>query len=82
MRGSRKFSRGGGRGGGGGGVQIPRRGLTEKAKTNNLAIPGGGGGGGADPLSPLWIRPCLNSKYYRNNLCKQVELMSELNCIK
>ena len=39
-------------GGGGGG-------LTENfsmAKTNNLAIPGGG-----DPLSPLWIRPCLDS---------------------
>ena len=69
--------------GGGGGVQIPRRGLTEyfnMAKTNNLAIPGGGGG--ADPLSPLWIHPCLDSKYYRNNLCKQVELMSELNCTK
>ena len=46
MRGSRKFSRGGG----GGGVQIPRRGLTENfnmAKINNLAIPGGGGGSGS-----------------------------------
>ena len=40
------------------------------------------GGGGADPLSPLWIRPRLDSKYYRNNLCKQVELMYELNCTK
>ena len=43
MRGSRKFSPGGG----GGGVQIPRRGLTENfnmAKINNLAISGGGGG--------------------------------------
>ena len=40
MRGSRKFSQGGG------GVQIPRRGLTENfnmAKINNLAIPGGVG---------------------------------------
>ena len=45
MRGSRKFSQGGG------GVQIPRRGLTEifnVAKINNLAIPGWG----PDPLSP------------------------------
>ena len=55
MRGSRKFSRGGG----GGRVQIPRRGLTENfnmAKINNLAIitrwGGGGGGRGPDPLSP------------------------------
>ena len=42
MRGSRKFSRGGG----GGGYQIPRRGLTENfnmAKINDLAIQGGGG---------------------------------------
>ena len=55
------------------------------AKTYNLAIPGGGGGGGGGdrtPCPPLWIRPCLDSKYYRNNLCKQVELMSELNCTK
>ena len=53
------------------------------AKTNNLAIPGvgvGGRGGGGTHCPPLWIRPCLDSKYYRNNLCKQVELMSELNC--
>ena len=53
-------------------------GLTENfnmAKTYNLAIPGGG----RTPCPPLWIRPCLDSKYYRNNLCKQVELMSELN---
>ena len=50
MRGSRKFSRGGG----GGGVEIPRRGLTENfnmAKINNLAIPGGGGSG--PPVPPL-----------------------------
>ena len=48
MRGSRKFSQGGG------GVQIPRRGLTENfnmAKINNLAIPGGGGSG--RPVPPL-----------------------------
>ena len=53
MRGSRKFSRGGG---GWGEVQIPRRGLTEnfnKAKINNLAIPVGGGGGGSGPSAPL-----------------------------
>ena len=45
MRGSRKFSRGGG------GVQIPRRGLTENfnmAKINNLAILGE-----PDPPPPL-----------------------------
>ena len=52
------------------------------AKTNNLAIPGGGGGGRGTPGPPLWIRPCFDSKYYRNNLCNQVELMSELNCTK
>ena len=53
MRGSRKFSQGGG----GGGVQIPRRGLMEifnMAKINNLAIPGGGG---PDPLSPPPLDP-------------------------
>ena len=38
MRGSRKFSRGMGGGGGGGAVQIPRSGLTDMAKINNLAI--------------------------------------------
>ena len=64
MRGSRKFSRGGG----GRGFQIPRRGLMENfnmAKINNLAIPGGGGGSGPPvpppldpPMSPmsLWLR--------------------------
>ena len=47
MRGSRKFSQGGG-------VQSPRRGLTENfnmAKINNLAIPGGGGSGPPVPPS-------------------------------
>ena len=40
-------------GGGGGGtaVQFPRRGLTDMANINNLAIPGGREGGGPDPLS-------------------------------
>ena len=47
MRGSRKFFSGGG----GGGVQIPRRGLADMAKINNLAIPWGRrGGGGPDPM--------------------------------
>ena len=60
MRGSRKFSRGGGRGGG---VQSPRRGLTENfnmVKINDLAIPGGGGG--PDPLPPPPLDPPMKKK--------------------
>ena len=75
----------GGGGGGGGGSKFPEGENFNMAKTNNLAIPvggGRGGEGGGPPVPPLWIRPCLDSKYYRNNLCKQVELMSEFNCTK
>ena len=67
MRGSRKFSQGGG-----GGVQIPRRGLTENfnmAKINNLAIPGGGGGGSGPPVPPL--DPPMNGK--REALFKEID---------
>ena len=80
MRGSRKFSQGGG---GGPNSQKGSDINFNMAKTYNLAIPGVCVGGGTPcPLPPpsgsahVWTV----FQYYRNNLCKQVELMSELNC--
>ena len=64
MRGSRKFSRGGGGGGGGTAVQIPRRGLTDMANINNLAIQGGReGGGGSGPPVQIWCDSMVRASW-------------------
>ena len=68
MRGSRKFS-------GGGGVQVPRRGLTENfnmAKINNLAIPGGGSGPPVPPSGSAHGSPF-------ENICTIVIILLKIN---